>query len=204
MLLFMCTQLWAAEPSKEVMIASVNQETAGSVGLGTDSISSVEIAGSYGLSEKISVLASYGYGGITTSYGFPNRESTYDYYESASTLESAFGQHMISIGPRYRYVFNEWASIYGKVEGSLAVHTLRFAPSISDEDPVSKVNSMGISFGGAAALGLMGSIQLSETLPDIFVSLEMGYNFLSTSAFDSLGELDVSGGYSSLGCGLRF
>ena len=79
MLLFICTQLFAAESSKEVMIASVNQESTASLELGTDVLTSFEISGAYGLSDKLSVIASYGYGGINTGYETPYRESAEDY-----------------------------------------------------------------------------------------------------------------------------
>ncbi len=208
MLLFMCTQLWAAEPSKEVMIASVSQESAGSVELGSETLSSFEISGGYGLSDALSIVASYGYGGIQTGYETPYRESGYeeDYYHSGDgrAFESDFSQHVLSVGARYRHRFNEWASVYGKAEGNVALHTIGFAPSISEEDPISKVTSMGVSFGGTAALGVMGSFQINEKVPDLFLYFEGGYNFLSASSFDSLGDLDMSGGYSSVGCGLRF
>jgi len=206
MLLFICSQLLAAEPSKEVMIASVNQESAESVELGSDALTSFEISAGYGLSEQLSLIASYGYGGIQTTYETPYRESEYqeDYYGGSSAFESAFVQHALSVGVRYRHIFNDWASVYGKAEGNVALHTIDFAPSISAEDPISKVSSMGVSFGGTAALGMMGSFQITENLPDIFIYFEGGYNFLSASSFDSLGDLDMSGGYSSIGCGLRF
>ena len=208
MLLFICTQLFAAEPSKEVMIGSVNQESSGSSELGSDMLRSFELSGAYGLSDKLSVVASYGYGAIETVYETPYRESSYqeDYYYGGDgrAFESAFVQHQISVGARYRHTFNDWASVYGKAEGNVALHTLDFAPSISDDDPISKVSAMGVSFGGTAALGVMGSFQINEKIPDIFISFEGGYNFLTASSFDSIGDLDLSGGYSSLGFGLRF
>ena len=207
MFLFICTQLWAAEPTKEVQIASVNQPSTGSAELGSEVLSSFEVEANYGLSEKLSVLVSYGYGGITTNYDVPSRESANDedyYYQETSSLQSLFAQHMISAGARYSYTFNEWASIYGKVEGNVALQTLDFAPSIGEEDPISKISSMGMSFGGTLGLGVMGSIQLKDRFPDLFVSFEAGYRALSPASFDTLGDLDVSGGYSSLGCGVRF
>ena len=160
MLLFICSQLLAAEPSKEVMIASVNQDSTGSVELGSDRLTSFEVSGGYGLSEKLSVLFSYGYGGIQTSYESPYREESYeeDYYVgSAYAFESEFSQHMISLGARYRHSFNDWASIYGKAEGNIGFQTINFTPSISEEDPISKVTSTALSFGGTASMGMMGS-----------------------------------------------
>ena len=208
MFLFIFSQLLSAEPSKEVMIASVNQDSTGSVELGSGTLRSFEVSGSYGISEKLSVLVSYGYGGIQTSYEAPHRESAYqedDYYGGHGySFESGFGQHVLSVGARYRHVFNEWASAYGKAEGNVAAHTINFAPSISEDDPISKVDSMGISFGGTAALGVMGSFSIKENLPVFLIYFEGGYNFLSTASFDTIGDLDMSGGYSSVGCGLRF
>ena len=208
MLLFICSQLLAAEPNKEIMVASVNQESTGSVELGTDSLTSFELSGSYGLSETLSVLVSYGYGGIQTGYEIPYRESAYeeDYYYGGDvrSFESSFAQHMLSVGARYRHSFNEWASMYGKAEGMIGLNTIKFAPSIRDEDPISSVSGMNLSFGGTAALGVMGSFQFSEKIPDIFLYFEGGYNLQSSISFDSLGDLDMSGGYSSFGCGLRF
>ena len=64
MLLFICAQLFAAESSKEIMIGSVNQESTSSSELGADILTSFELSGAYGLSDKLSVIASYGYGGI--------------------------------------------------------------------------------------------------------------------------------------------
>lgn len=207
MLLFICSQLFAAEPGKEVMIASVNQESTGSVELGSESLTSFEVSGSYGLSETLSVIVSYGYGGIQTNYNSPHREASYgeDYYAgNGYSFESGFAQHMLSVGAQYRHAFNDWASIYGKAEGNIALNTINFAPSISEDDPISKVDSMGVSFGGTAALGLMGSFALKENLPVVFIYFEGGYSMLSVASFDSIGDLDLSGGYSSIGCGLRF
>ena len=207
MLLFICSQLLAAEPSAEVMIASVNQDSTGSVELGSEKISSFELSGGYGLSETLSLLVSYGYGGIQTDYSAPHRESSYEeeYYDGNDySFQSGFSQHMVSIGARYRHSFTDWASVYGKAEGNIAVQTINFAPNVGEEDPISKVSAMGISFGGTAALGMMGSFEIKENLPVVFVYFEGGYNLLSTASFDSIGDLDMSGGYSSLGCGLRF
>lgn len=208
MLLFICAQLFAAESSKEIMIGSVNQESSATSELGADILTSFELSGAYGVSEKLSVIASYGYGGIETSYETPYRESAEDYdsyyYGDGRAFQSAFVQHQLSVGARYRHTFNDWASVYGKAEGNVALHTVDFAPSIRDEDPISKVSTMGVSFGGTAALGVMGSFQINEKIPDIFISLEGGYNFLTAASFDSIGDLDLSGGYSSLGFGLRF
>ena len=34
----------------------------------------------------------------------------------------------------------------------------------------------------------MGSFQINEKIPDIFISLEGGYNFLTAASFDSIGD----------------
>ena len=207
MLLLICSQLLASEPGTEVMIASVSQGSEGSVELGSANLSSVEVSGSFGLTKTISLLASYGYGTIQTDYDTPYRESSSEegYYDGSDySFESGFSQHMISIGARYRHSLNDWASIYGKAEGNIAVHTIAFAPIISDEDPISKVSSLGLAFGGTASLGVMGTIDLKENLPAVFVYFEGGYNLLSAASFDSIGDLNLSGGYSSIGGGFRF
>ena len=52
------------------------------------------------------------------------------------SFESAFCTAPTLIGARYRHTFNDWASVYGKAEGNVALHTVDFAPSIRDEDPI--------------------------------------------------------------------
>jgi hypothetical protein len=104
MLLLILTQVWASEPTKEFTLSSVNQKNNASLKLGVDQLSSVELTVGYGLSEKIAVIASYGYGEIVTKYDTPYSEESYedDYNQSRRAFESAFTQHMISVGPRYR------------------------------------------------------------------------------------------------------
>ena len=206
MLFFMYAQVLAAEPSKEIIISSVSQDSSAREKLGADQLSSFEIAGVYGLKPNLSVLLSYGYGTITTNYDTPYRESSYvyDYYDNKYAFESAFAQHMLSVGPRYRHIFNDWASVYGKAEGTLSFSSIRYATSVTEEEPISQRSSSALSFGVTVAGGLMGSFQFRENMPQVLISLELGYSAQGASTYEKLGSLDLSGAYSSLGAGLRF
>jgi hypothetical protein len=206
MLLLILTQVWASEPTKEFTLSSVNQKNNASLKLGVDQLSSVELTVGYGLSEKIAVIASYGYGEIVTKYDTPYSEESYedDYNQSRRAFESAFTQHMISVGPRYRHIFNDWGSVYGTLEGSLAMTTFDISTSLQEEDPVSKTNTSALSFGGSFAVGAMGSIRFKEDVPELILSFEMGYSLQSQPSYENMGPLDLSGMYSSLGCGVRF
>lgn len=206
MLLFLCTELLAAEPSKEIMFSSVTQDNDARVELGAEQFSSFEMSGAYGVNKNLSFILSYGYGSIITSYDTPYREYTYgyDYNEKGSSFGSQFAQHMLSIGPRYSHIFNDWASVYGKVEGTIAFSTMRFTTSLSEEEPLSQLSSSAISFGGILAGGAMGTIRFKKNLPDVLISFELGYSLQTRSSFEKMGDLDCTGRYSSLGIGLRF
>jgi hypothetical protein len=108
------------------------------------------------------------------------------------------------VGPRYRHSFNEWGSVYAKLEGIMALTTLDLSTSLSEEDPISQTKTMSPSFGGSLALGAMGSIVLQEKMPDLLMSFEFGYALQSSASYEKIGSLDLSGLYSSLGVGLRF
>jgi hypothetical protein len=53
-------------------------------------------------------------------------------------------------------------------------------------------------------VGAMGSIRFKEDVPELTLSFEMGYSLQSQPSYENMGPLDLSGMYSSLGCGVRF
>ena len=111
---------------------------------------------------------------------------------------------MISVGPRYHHHLNDFGSVYGKLEGIVALTTLDISTALFEDDPVSQTETSSPSFGGSLALGAMGIIRIKENMPELVLSFEVGYTLQSAASYEKIGTLDLSGMYSSLGCGIRF
>ena len=206
MLLFILGNLWAA-PQNEILISNESQDTAAATSLGIEDLSTPRISFSYGLSEVLSIVSSYGYSHVITDYG-SSAQNSYGYeedmYYQSNSFSSDFAQHQLQIGPRYTWQAKDWIGVFGKAEAVVSYSSFYAAPSLDAKDPNPEVKSDAFSFGGTVSGGLMGTISLDEDLPSLLLYIEGGYRLQTASTYGSLGDLDLSGGYTSMGVGTRF
>jgi len=207
MLLFILGNIWAAEPKHEILISNENQSSTAATALGLEELSTPRISFSYGLSENLSVVTSYGYSHVITNYGSSYNDS-YGYEEEMSyqrnSFESEFAQHQLHIGPRYLWPLRDWLGVYGKLDGVVSYSSFYAASSLEEKDPDPEVQSNSISFGGALSAGVMGTLSLGEDIPDLLIYIERGYRLQTAAKYGSIGTLDTSGDYMTLGVGTRF
>ena len=207
MLLFILGNIWAAEPKHEILISNENQSSAAATALGLEELATPRISFSYGLSESLSVVTSYGYSQVITNHGASYNDSygyEEDMYYQSNRFESDFSQHQLHIGPRYLWQLRDWLGLYGKLDGVVSYSSFYAASSLEEKDPNPEIQSDSISFGGALSAGVMGTISLGEKVPVLLLYIERGYRLQTATNYGSLGNLDTSGDYTTLGIGTRF
>ena len=206
MLLFILGNLWAA-PQNEVLISNESQEAAVSTSLGVEELSTLRVSFSYGLSDVLSVVSSYGYSHVITDYASSSHNSygyEEDMYYHSNGFSSDFVQHQLHVGPRYMWQAKDWLGVYGKAEGVVSYSSFYAVPSLEAKDPDPEVKNNSFSFGGTLSGGLMGTLSLGEDIPSLLLYVEGGYRLQTASTYGSLGDLNLSGGYTSMGIGTRF
>jgi len=209
-LLLTFANAWAAEPNKEIQISTTQTNANAVEVLGADQLSGIELSFVYGLSDALGIGVSYNYGQIITNHSVGANNGYYDeyddyYYEPEfDQFESDFTQHQLQLGPRYSYGFRDWLSLYGKAEGVVSYSSVYATPSLEDKNPNPEITGSAVSFGGIVAGGVTGSLSLGKDVPTLLLSFEIGYGLQSPAQYQSIGDLDLSGGYSAFGLGARF
>jgi len=156
------------------------------------------------LGEHLSVLGSYRYGadGNTVYNDEWNEDDTTD--APGDEFKAAFYGHTLSVGPKLSGRINRYFAAYGTAQLSGQLATIRVDADPILDDDATQLQERGFAPGVIGAAGLEANLPFNQRAWTPAVYLEMGYGHTLAMKFDTFGEMNFSGFYTSWGLGVRF
>jgi len=179
------------------------------------SVSTWGIRAGYGLSEHLSVVASWHHSADGAEIYFDNTES----YDGDPAFHTAFMSDQFAVGPKFNYAVNGWLAPYGTAQLMAWRGKIRLDSDVKEEGNLGEQKFAALAPGAVAALGVEWMpFRLGEEVKAA-THLELGYAYMLPMKFHDadgtervdntdkpafVGEMDFQGFYMRWGVGLRF